>query len=132
MKSHGSRPMISAGRWPKRKPKAAFVSTIFLPSWIAIPSRVAEPVIKQLIEHGEVRRGWLGVHIQTVTEETIARAIGFIAREERLVIEGSAAVGVAALLERVPLPGGGPVCVVLTGRNIDHQRLRSILRPPVG
>jgi len=41
----------------------------------AIPSRVAEPVIKQLIKHGQVRRGWLGVHIQAVTEE-IAEALG--------------------------------------------------------
>jgi serine protease Do len=41
----------------------------------AIPSRVAEPVIGQLIKHGQVRRGWLGVHIQAVTEE-IAQALG--------------------------------------------------------
>jgi len=41
----------------------------------AIPSNSAQPVIRQLIEHGEVRRGWLGVRIQTVTEE-IADALG--------------------------------------------------------
>ncbi|MBT7944285.1 MAG: DegQ family serine endoprotease [Alphaproteobacteria bacterium] len=41
----------------------------------AIPSSVAEPVIKQLIKHGQVRRGWLGVHIQAVTEE-IAETLG--------------------------------------------------------
>ena len=41
----------------------------------AIPSRVAEPVIRQLIKYGQVRRGWLGVHIQAVTEE-IAEALG--------------------------------------------------------
>lgn len=41
----------------------------------AIPSRVAEPVIKQLIETGTVKRGWLGVRIQAVTEE-IATALG--------------------------------------------------------
>jgi len=41
----------------------------------AIPSNSAEPVIRQLLEHGEVRRGWLGVRIQTVTEE-IAETLG--------------------------------------------------------
>jgi len=41
----------------------------------AIPSRIAAPVIRHLIKHGQVRRGWLGVHIQAVTEE-IAEALG--------------------------------------------------------
>ncbi len=41
----------------------------------AIPASVASPVIKQLIKHGQVRRGWLGVHIQAVTEE-IAETLG--------------------------------------------------------
>ena len=41
----------------------------------AIPSSTAEPVIKQLIKSGQVKRGWLGVHIQTVTPE-IAETLG--------------------------------------------------------
>jgi serine protease Do len=41
----------------------------------AIPSNSAKPVIEQLIAHGEVRRGWLGVRIQQVNEE-IAEALG--------------------------------------------------------
>ncbi len=32
-------------------------------------------MIQQLIEHGQVRRGWLGVRIQAVTDE-IAEALG--------------------------------------------------------
>lgn len=35
----------------------------------SIPSQLAEPVVKQLIEFGKTRRGWLGVVIQPVTEE---------------------------------------------------------------
>ena len=35
----------------------------------AIPSNSADRVIKQLIEFGETKRGWLGVRIQTVTKE---------------------------------------------------------------
>jgi serine protease Do len=41
----------------------------------AIPSTTARLVIKQLIESGQVRRGWLGVHIQTVTDE-LADSLG--------------------------------------------------------
>ncbi len=35
----------------------------------SIPSNSAEQVIKQLIEFGETKRGWLGVRIQDVTNE---------------------------------------------------------------
>ena len=35
----------------------------------AIPSNSAQRVIKQLIEFGETKRGWLGVRIQDVTKE---------------------------------------------------------------
>jgi serine protease Do len=35
----------------------------------AVPSAMARNVVAQLREYGEVRRGWLGVRIQTVTEE---------------------------------------------------------------
>ncbi len=41
----------------------------------AIPSSGAQPIINQLIKYGEVKRGWLGVHIQKVTEE-IAETLG--------------------------------------------------------
>ena len=41
----------------------------------AIPSSAAKPVVDQLIKFGEVRRGWLGVHIQAVSEE-IAESLG--------------------------------------------------------
>ncbi len=40
----------------------------------AIPSTAAKVVIDQLINHGEVQRGWLGVNIQAVTEP-IAEAL---------------------------------------------------------
>jgi len=35
----------------------------------AIPSALARQVVEQLREYGETRRGWLGVRIQTVTDE---------------------------------------------------------------
>jgi len=50
----------------------------------AIPTSTAEPVIRQLMKHGEVKRGWLGVHIQQVTEE-IAESLGLDTAEGALV-----------------------------------------------
>jgi serine protease Do len=41
----------------------------------AIPTASAEPIIRQLIKSGQVKRGWLGVHIQGVTDE-IAETLG--------------------------------------------------------
>lgn len=41
----------------------------------AIPSALAKPVINQLVEFGHTRRGWLGVRIQSVTDE-IAESLG--------------------------------------------------------
>ncbi len=41
----------------------------------AIPSSMAKSVVKQLIEFGRTRRGWLGVRIQSVTDE-IAQSLG--------------------------------------------------------
>lgn len=41
----------------------------------AIPTKLAEPVIEQLIKYGQTRRGWLGVRIQSVSEE-IAESLG--------------------------------------------------------
>ncbi len=41
----------------------------------SIPINLAKPVIEQLIEFGETRRGWLGVEIQDVSED-IAAGLG--------------------------------------------------------
>lgn len=41
----------------------------------AIPANLARPIIEQLQKFGRARRGWLGVRIQTVTDE-IAQSLG--------------------------------------------------------
>jgi serine protease Do len=41
----------------------------------AVPSNSAVQVIDQLKQYGETRRGWLGVHVQNVTDE-IAESLG--------------------------------------------------------
>lgn len=50
----------------------------------SVPTALAKPVIDQLIEFGETRRGWLGVQIQTVTDE-IAESLGLADAKGALV-----------------------------------------------
>ncbi|HML92529.1 Do family serine endopeptidase [Methyloceanibacter sp.] len=62
----------------------------------AVPSDTAVKVLDQLKEYGETRRGWLGVHVQNVTEE-MAPALGLDAPRGALVAsvtpDGPAAAG---------------------------------------
>ncbi|MFA6009058.1 MAG: DegQ family serine endoprotease [Desulfobacteraceae bacterium] len=52
----------------------------------AIPSNMARGIIKQLKEHGNVTRGWLGVSIQPITDE-IAAYYGLKSKKGALVME---------------------------------------------
>jgi threonine dehydratase len=72
-----------------------------------------------------VRRHVAG--IVTVAEDEIGDAIRFLAREHGLIVEGSGAVGVAALLQGRVALDGGPTAVVLTGRNIAPKLLAALL-----
>jgi len=59
-------------------------------------------------------------------EVSIARGIVHAYREERLVVEGAAAVGIAALLDGAIAVQDGPIAIVVSGSNIDietHRRL---------
>jgi threonine dehydratase len=59
-------------------------------------------------------------------EVSIARGIVHAYREERLVVEGAAAVGIAALLDGAIAAQNGPIVIVVSGANIDietHRRL---------
>jgi threonine dehydratase len=63
--------------------------------------------------------------VKVVTEAAIRRAVVECLLEERLLVEGSGAAGVAALLEGAV--EGGRIGVVLTGSNLDPARLRELL-----
>lgn len=52
----------------------------------AVPVNLARPVIDQLAEFGETRRGWLGVGIQEVSED-IANSLGLKSTAGALVID---------------------------------------------
>ena len=66
--------------------------------------------------------------MRTVSEPAIAGAMASLVREHRLVVEGSGAVGVAALLTGVVAPApGSRVLVILSGGNVDSGRMARIL-----
>ena len=65
-------------------------------------------------------------HTALVSEEEIGQAVAYLFTEHHLVVEGSGAVGVAALLaEKIKPPG--PTSVVISGSNIDLSVLEVLV-----
>jgi threonine dehydratase len=64
--------------------------------------------------------------IVSVPERELRRAVADLAAEEHLIVEGAAAVGVAAV-SAGRLPDPARTAVVLTGANIDTARLADVL-----
>ena len=62
-----------------------------------------------------------------VEEDEIRSAIRFLLEHHRLVVEGSGAVGVAALIHNRWADPGRKVGVVLSGGNLDYQLLKQIV-----
>ncbi len=83
----------------------------------AIPASLARNVTESLRQFGEVRRGWLGVRIQTVTEELA---------ESRLQLPEATGALVASVTPGGPAEAAGikPGDVVLTfdGREVENMR----------
>ncbi|MBB4232959.1 threonine dehydratase [Rhizobium mongolense] len=62
-----------------------------------------------------------------LSEDEIAAGIRHAYQNEREIIEGAGAVGVAALLARKAAGLRGPIAVVLSGCNIDMELHRRII-----
>jgi serine protease Do len=82
----------------------------------AIPANLARPVVEQLLVHGKVARGWLGVQIQPVTAE-IAPGFGLSAAQGALVT-GVSPAGPAARAGFAQ----GDVILTVNGRAIERMR----------
>ena len=66
--------------------------------------------------------------VVTVHDDSIAAALRFLLERCKLLVEPAGAAGVAALLDgTIELAPGARVGVILSGGNIDLQRLRSLL-----
>ncbi|HFQ60803.1 MAG TPA: threonine ammonia-lyase [Epsilonproteobacteria bacterium] len=65
---------------------------------------------------------------ETVCEDEIAAAILFLLERQKVLVEGAGAVGVAALLHnKINLPKGSKIGIVLSGGNIDVTMLSLII-----
>ncbi|MEZ5829136.1 MAG: Do family serine endopeptidase [Hyphomicrobiales bacterium] len=94
----------------------------------AVPSNTAVQVLDQLKQYGETRRGWLGVHVQNVTEE-IAESLG---------LKGPTGALVAQVSPDGPAEAAGikPSDVILKfdGELIENMRdlPRAVVGTPIG
>jgi serine protease Do len=94
----------------------------------AIPSALAKPIVEQLRESGQVRRGWLGVQIQPVTEE-IADAVGLDEARGALV---------AMVTEKSPAAAAGieegDIILSFAGREVEKLRdlTIAVAEAPIG
>ena len=94
----------------------------------AIPSNLARRVVDQIASFGHTRRGWLGIRIQTVTED-IAESLGLSSVRGALV---------AGVMDKGPAREAGikPGDVILTfdGKTIDAMRSlpRTVAETPIG
>ena len=94
----------------------------------SVPAKTAVPVIEQLRQFGETRRGWLGVRIQQVTDDIA----------ESLNIKPARGALVAGIDEKGPAkPAGiepGDVIVKFDGKDVKEMRdlPRIVADTPVG
>ncbi len=94
----------------------------------AVPTELAENVVKQLIEFGETRRGWLGVRIQPVTDDLVGS----------LGLDRARGALVAGIVKGGPVENGpiktGDVILKFDGKDVGEMRdlLRVVAESPVG
>ena len=65
-----------------------------------------------------------------VGEEAIVAGMRLLYRHAGLVVEPSAALGIAAMLENRERFAGRRVATIICGSNVDHQRLRTLGAEP--
>lgn len=78
------------------------------------PDSITFPIVQALVDG-----------IILVSEDAIRNAIARVAREDHLMIEGSAAAGIAALAD--PATQGQRVAAIITGRNITLELFERII-----
>ncbi|MEZ2127112.1 MULTISPECIES: Do family serine endopeptidase [unclassified Sinorhizobium] len=94
----------------------------------SVPAELAENVVKQLMEFGETRRGWLGVRIQPVTDD-VADSLGLDTARGALV---------AGVIKGGPVDNGsikpGDVILKFDGKAVNEMRdlPRVVAESPVG
>jgi serine protease Do len=94
----------------------------------SVPSELAAPVIEQLKQFGEARRGWLGVRVQPITGD-VAESLG---------LSGTAGALVSGIVKGGPVEKGpiktGDVITTFDGKPVAEMRdlLRLVAESPTG
>jgi threonine dehydratase len=83
---------------------------------IGVDNRYTLPMVERFVDD----------HV-TVTEEEIKAGMAYVFKEHRLVVEGAAAVGIAALMHRKIDVSGKKVVSVLTGSSVNSGSYLHIL-----
>ena len=84
---------------------------------VKYPGEITLPIIREFVDE-----------VVEVSDEEIANAIFFAVQNNRLVVEGAGAAGLAALLAgKIELKKDDEVCTVLCGGNIDPNLLARVL-----
>ena len=63
----------------------------------------------------------------SVSEETIGKAVSFMAKEEKYIVEAGSCTTVAAVMDFKERIGGKNIALVLSGGNIDGDVLRNLM-----
>ena len=83
----------------------------------AIPASIATDIMQELIDHGQVIRGWIGVETQPLTDD-LARSFG-VGKDAGVVISGVYRRGHAANADILP----GDILTHMNGQKITDGRL---------
>ena len=106
-------PSLKAGHAVKAEPGQTIADGIAVKS----PGEITFPIIQKLVDE-----------VVEVSEEEIARAIFSCVQNNRLVVEGAGAAGLAALLaKKINVRPDETVCAILCGGNIDANLLARVL-----
>lgn len=83
---------------------------------VKYPGELTRVIVAELVDH-----------IVLVPERAIERAVQILIEEQRLVVEGAGAAGIAALLHEPERFAGRRVATVICGGNIDSRILASVM-----
>jgi threonine dehydratase len=84
--------------------------------YVKQPGELTTSILRELVDE-----------IVAVSDDEISEAIVLLLERTKLLVEGAGAAGVAAVLGG-QVGGEGPVCVLLSGGNIDPTLLISVMR----
>jgi threonine dehydratase len=96
---------LEAGRITEITPRASLADGLI---GNLEPGTMTFPLVKQVVDY-----------VVTISEDDLARAMKGLATEERLIVEGSGAAAVAAIMAGKASAPGQKVIALVTGGNVD-------------